>query len=85
MPATWVEKIMLCLDVVQGVQGLHEANIIHGDLKGDNILVFLSAKGIPRAKISDFGFSSTLSSLQSKRDPDLSFFEIRNWSHSFVA
>ena len=60
---------MLYLDVVKGVQGLHEANIIHGDLKGDNVLVFISAKGVPRAKVSDFGFSSTLSSLQSKYDP----------------
>lgn len=58
----WSEKIMLCLDVLRAVQGLHAAGIIHGDLKGENILLFLKPTGIPTAKISDFGFSSTLTS-----------------------
>jgi len=61
---TWPEKTMLCLDVLEGLRGLHAANIVHGDIKGANILVFISGKSV-RAKISDFGFSSTLSSVQS--------------------
>src|SRR3954463_1409665 len=59
---SWFEKIMLCMDVLRAVQGLHAAGIIHGDLKGKNILLFLKPMGIPTAKISDFGFSSTLTS-----------------------
>ena len=61
----WFEKIMLCLDVTKGLQGLHNAGIVHGDLKGENILVFISSTMIPTAKISDFGYSSSLSSKQS--------------------
>ncbi|KXN84357.1 Dual specificity protein kinase zak2 [Leucoagaricus sp. SymC.cos] len=43
-------------DVIAGLQYLHDNNIIHGDLKGVNVLV--NAEG--RACISDFGFSSVL-------------------------
>jgi serine/threonine protein kinase len=58
----WPEKIKLCLDIVDGIEGLHAANIIHGDLKGSNIILFMNANNIPTAKITDFGFSSTLTS-----------------------
>ena len=61
----WCEKTMLCMNVLEGLQGLHAATIVHGDIKGANILVFISGKGFPRAKISDSGFSSTLSSNKS--------------------
>ncbi len=46
-----------------GLIGLHNAEVAHGDLKGDNILVFVKLPSrIPTAKISDFGFASTFSS-----------------------
>ena len=60
----WHAKTMLCIDVLEGLRGLHAANIVHGDIKGENILVVISGKSV-RAKISDFGFSSTLSSARS--------------------
>ena len=60
-PASWFEKTMLCLDVSRGIQGLHDAGIVHGDLKGENVLVFIKATGVATAKISDFGYSSTMS------------------------
>src|SRR4051812_1553393 len=64
-PVGWIEKAMLCLDVLMGVIGLHNAGVVHGDLKGDNILVFIEASTtIPIAKINDFGYSSTFSSSQ---------------------
>ncbi|KXN80584.1 Mitogen-activated protein kinase kinase kinase YODA, partial [Leucoagaricus sp. SymC.cos] len=44
----------LTIDVVSGLQYLHDANIIHGDLKGTNILV--SQNG--RAIITEFGKSN---------------------------
>jgi serine/threonine protein kinase len=62
----WEEKKGLCLDILRGVIALHKARIVHGDLKGKNILVFFKEDGTRVAKISDFGFSSTLSS--SRRD-----------------
>ncbi|KAF7369138.1 Protein kinase domain-containing protein [Mycena venus] len=47
-------RLSLILDVALGLKYLHENNIIHGDLKGPNILVTPSR----RACIADFGVSS---------------------------
>ncbi|KAJ7821966.1 kinase-like domain-containing protein, partial [Mycena leptocephala] len=52
-PATGV-RLSLILDVALGLQYLHNANVIHGDLKALNILVTPSGK----ACIADFGVSS---------------------------
>src|SRR4051812_10255131 len=66
VPVGWVEKARLCLDVLVGLKGLHNVGVVHGDLKGENILVFVKFPArIPTAKISDFGFSSTFTSSQS--------------------
>ncbi|KAJ3567067.1 hypothetical protein NP233_g6605 [Leucocoprinus birnbaumii] len=43
-------------DVIAGLEYLHDRNIIHGDLKGVNVLVTSSK----RACITDFGLSSVL-------------------------
>ncbi|KAF5351190.1 hypothetical protein D9756_008182 [Leucocoprinus leucothites] len=43
-------------DVITGLEYLHERNIIHGDLKGVNVLV----TSFGRACITDFGLSSVL-------------------------
>ncbi|KAJ7878757.1 kinase-like domain-containing protein [Mycena olivaceomarginata] len=48
------ERLSLILDVALGLQYLHERKIIHGDLKGLNILVTPSR----RACIADFGVCS---------------------------
>ncbi|KAG6812133.1 hypothetical protein H0H92_004248 [Tricholoma furcatifolium] len=47
-------RVALAFDVVQGLQFLHENSIVHGDLKGGNILINESG----RACIADFGLSS---------------------------
>ena len=48
----------LALDVAVGLQALHQSNIIHGDLKPDNVLVFDCAGERPQvAKLADFGAS----------------------------
>ncbi|EMD39284.1 hypothetical protein CERSUDRAFT_152382 [Gelatoporia subvermispora B] len=48
------DRLTLILDVAEGLKYLHDVDVIHGDLKGANILV--NDQGI--ASITDFGLSS---------------------------
>jgi serine/threonine protein kinase len=49
-------RIHLCADVTTGLFALHEAGVVHGDVKSDNVLVFSSDHdGGYLAKIADFG------------------------------
>ncbi|EEP77690.1 predicted protein [Uncinocarpus reesii 1704] len=51
-------KYHLALDVVAGIEALHSLNIVHGDIKPDNVLVFKDTQNekVPFCgKISDFG------------------------------
>ncbi|KAJ7810758.1 kinase-like domain-containing protein [Mycena olivaceomarginata] len=52
-------RLSLILDVALGLQYLHENNVVHGDLKGLNILVTPSGG----ACISDFGLSSVANAI----------------------
>ncbi|KAG8948542.1 hypothetical protein FRC03_000711 [Tulasnella sp. 419] len=47
------DRLALALDVIRGLEYLHSIEIMHGDLKGENILV--DADG--RASLCDFGMS----------------------------
>ncbi|KAL2912784.1 Protein kinase, partial [Polyrhizophydium stewartii] len=53
----------ICLETLRGLHHLHSRNIIHRDIKSDNIL--LDLKG--RVKISDFGYSAKLTNDRSRR------------------
>ena len=55
-PSTAI-KHQLCLDVAEGLRHVHSCNIVHGDLKPDNILVMESATPHVAfiAKLADFG------------------------------
>ena len=46
----------LCFDAASGLEAIHAAGLIHGDIKADNVLV---CSGTDRviAKLADFGFS----------------------------
>jgi len=53
----------ICLETCKGLIHLHTQNIIHRDIKSDNVL--LSSRGA--VKITDFGFCAKLTEQRSKR------------------
>lgn len=53
---SWEQKLKLALDAASGLELLHACDIIHGDVKLENVLVFSSEDGSVLGKISDFGF-----------------------------
>ncbi|KAJ7792928.1 kinase-like domain-containing protein [Mycena olivaceomarginata] len=56
------DRVSLMLDVAMGVEYLHGKHVVHGDLKGMNILVTPSR----RACVADFGLSSIADSVTLK-------------------
>ncbi|OHS94417.1 hypothetical protein TRFO_39384 [Tritrichomonas foetus] len=53
---TPTERMIILIDIVQGMDYIHQKNIIHRDLKPHNILI----TDEKRAKIADFGLSRNL-------------------------
>ncbi|KAH0580640.1 hypothetical protein H2248_002126 [Termitomyces sp. 'cryptogamus'] len=51
-------RLLLCLDTAAGVEYLHKNDIVHGDLKGANVLVDSSG----HAALADFGLASVTDS-----------------------
>lgn len=54
---THEQKRTLCCDVASGLTAVHFANIVHGDVKSENILVFPKLNFSYTAKLTDFGYS----------------------------
>ncbi|KAI1323145.1 TPR-like protein [Xylariaceae sp. FL0255] len=50
-------RIRLCVDIGRAIRDMHSSNIIHGDIKPENVLIFKES-GRYRAKVIDFGYSS---------------------------
>ncbi|KAF5625579.1 serine threonine kinase [Fusarium sp. NRRL 52700] len=51
------EKLDIAIDAARGLEGLHEAGIVHGDVKPSNLLVFRHPNKKAVVKVSDFGFA----------------------------
>ncbi|KAG4271775.1 serine/threonine protein kinase [Fusarium proliferatum] len=51
------EKLDIAIDTARGLEGLHEAGIVHGDVKPSNLLVFKHPTKKTVVKVSDFGFA----------------------------
>ncbi|KAJ5312131.1 hypothetical protein N7508_002961 [Penicillium antarcticum] len=61
-------KYQLALGVANGLEALHNLNIVHGDVKPDNVLVFVGPNdNMPfQAKLSDFGVCVDLEAPEGK-------------------
>merc|ERR1719244_2482533 len=53
----------VCREVLQALDFLHKGNVIHRDIKSDNILLGMDGD----VKLTDFGFCAQISSEQNKR------------------
>merc|ERR1719154_614953 len=53
----------VCREVLQALDFLHKGNVIHRDIKSDNILLGMDGS----VKLTDFGFCAQISSEQNKR------------------
>lgn len=51
-------KLMIICDIANGIAYLHSKNIIHGDIKGNNILISDEGRGL----ITDFGLARVMGS-----------------------
>lgn len=57
---TSTQKMVILLDVMHGIQLLHDHGIVHGRLKDTNILLYETEDGSIRGKLTDFGWNEYL-------------------------
>lgn len=65
-PLPWREAKAIALDICRGVQAIHDAGIIHRDLKSGNVMLTRRG-GSDCAVLTDFGLASELRSEHSSR------------------
>ncbi|KAI1088281.1 hypothetical protein F5B19DRAFT_496567 [Rostrohypoxylon terebratum] len=53
---SYQQRYSLCSDIANGLDAIHKCELVHGDLKPGNILIFTDPNR-PVAKLSDFGLS----------------------------
>ncbi|KZW01245.1 calcium-translocating P-type ATPase [Exidia glandulosa HHB12029] len=74
-------KLELLSQVAQGLKYLHDHNIVHGDIKGANVLI--SEQGT--ALLADFGFSVILAEVSETSTPESSSDAFANGTYRFMA
>ncbi|KEY65536.1 hypothetical protein S7711_10073 [Stachybotrys chartarum IBT 7711] len=52
------QRLGLCLDIGQAIMDMHSNQIVHGDIKPENILIFRDRSGRYSARVIDFGYST---------------------------
>ncbi|KAM0420465.1 hypothetical protein ACHAPT_011757 [Fusarium lateritium] len=52
------ERLWLCVDIGMAIRDMHDKQIVHGDIKPENVLVFANESGRHTARVIDFGYSS---------------------------
>ncbi|KAF2800340.1 kinase-like protein [Melanomma pulvis-pyrius CBS 109.77] len=52
------DRLNICVDVGIAIRDMHRNDIIHGDVKPQNVLMFEERPGIYNAKVADFGLST---------------------------
>ncbi|KAF2662019.1 kinase-like protein [Lophiostoma macrostomum CBS 122681] len=64
VPPTLRTKLLHCADIINGVKALHDCDIVHGDMKCDNVLIYEDSRPDTaenwQAKIADFSHSVVL-------------------------
>lgn len=53
----WYQRYVLCGQVASGIDAIHKCNMVHGDLKPQNVLMFWDAENGYTVKLADFGLS----------------------------
>eukprot|EP00928_Gymnodinium_smaydae_P054018 TRINITY_DN37870_c0_g1_i1.p1 TRINITY_DN37870_c0_g1~~TRINITY_DN37870_c0_g1_i1.p1 ORF type:complete len:587 (+),score=119.37 TRINITY_DN37870_c0_g1_i1:49-1809(+) len=69
---TMEQRLKIGLDVARGMAALHEANVVHRDLKSENVLLWrplLGADCVPHAKVADFGLARQVTEVPVNRTP----------------
>jgi serine/threonine protein kinase len=58
---SWKARLQMCLDIASALECLRECEILHNDLKPQNVLVFRQGDGTESyvAKLADFGLAIT--------------------------
>jgi len=59
--ASVTEAIQITIDLLRGLEAVHEAELVHRDIKPDNVFLATQSAGRPCVKILDFGIAKVLS------------------------
>ncbi len=68
-PISAVEAQPVALDICAGLGAAHEARIVHGDLKGANVMLSLDSAAPWQVKIMDFGLADILPHPNAQSEP----------------
>lgn len=69
---TWIQRLKIATDIAEGMEYIHDAGMMHRDLKTPNILLqssIASLEDVPVAKIGDFGLMRPVSNDKVDNDP----------------